>query len=278
MSIMPCSVAWLASGPARTRIALEIGNTFIPGPVAVYNTVGEIRGSEKPDEYVIVGAHLDSWDLAQGTTDNGTGSSVVLETARILAQAASSRTAPSASYCSPARSRACTAPRHTSSGTRTKPRTSLAWSTTPERDEWSAWDCKERKAMKPVLQAELVSLKQLGFKGVNLRSMGGSDHVSFEPVGVPGFAMRQDLGEYRFTHHSQSDTLDKAKEPELVQGAEVLAIAALHVANLPEMLPRDKPVPQPGQRGNRGERPGRYGEGKAPPAKTAGGEKVTSSP
>ena len=69
---------------AKTRIELEVKNTFIPGPITVYNTVGEIRGSEKPDEFVVVGAHLDSWDLGQGTTDNGTGSSIVLETARVL--------------------------------------------------------------------------------------------------------------------------------------------------------------------------------------------------
>ena len=67
--------------PARTRVELEVRNKFNPGPLAVYNTVGEIPGSEKPDEYVILGAHLDSWDLAQGTTDNGTGSVVVLEAA-----------------------------------------------------------------------------------------------------------------------------------------------------------------------------------------------------
>src|SRR5262249_36643402 len=55
--------------PARTCIEIEVTNKFIDGPIAVYNTVGEIKGSEKPDEFVIVGAHLDSWDLAQGTTD-----------------------------------------------------------------------------------------------------------------------------------------------------------------------------------------------------------------
>src|SRR5262249_37751738 len=69
----------------KTRIELEVSNKFIPGPIKVYNTVGEIRGSEKPDEVVVCGAHIDSWDLGQGTTDNGTGTCVVLETARILA-------------------------------------------------------------------------------------------------------------------------------------------------------------------------------------------------
>src|SRR5262249_5463045 len=72
--------------PARTRIALEVTNKLIPGPVAGYNTVGEIRGRDKPDQFVVVGAHLDSWDLAQGTTDNGTGTAVVLEAARVLAR------------------------------------------------------------------------------------------------------------------------------------------------------------------------------------------------
>src|SRR4029077_11686479 len=54
--------------------------------ITVYNTVGEIKGNDKPDEFVILGAHLDSWDLGQGTTDNGTGTCVVLEAARILAK------------------------------------------------------------------------------------------------------------------------------------------------------------------------------------------------
>src|SRR5207302_6213901 len=65
---------------------LDVSNTFVPGPMPAYNRVGEIRGSEKPEEYVVVGAHLDSWDLGQGATDNGTGTAVVLETARILAK------------------------------------------------------------------------------------------------------------------------------------------------------------------------------------------------
>ena len=69
--------------PAKTKVEVEITNKFIPGPITVYNTVGEIPG-EKTDEFVVVGAHLDSWDLAQGTTDNGTGTCITLETARLI--------------------------------------------------------------------------------------------------------------------------------------------------------------------------------------------------
>src|SRR5205823_1125935 len=68
------------------------------------------------------------------------------------------------------------------------------------------------------------------------------DHQSFDSKGVPAFAFQQDPAEYRFSHHSQSDTLDKAKEPDLIQGAQVMAVAGLHVANLPSLLPREKPA------------------------------------
>ena len=97
-----------------------------------------------------------------------------------------------------------------------------------------------RADVKDLLEGELTSLNDLGFKGLNTRGMGGSDHQSFEAVGVPGFAVQQDMSEYRLTHHSQSDTLDKAKEADLTQGAQVLAVTALRVANLPELLPRTK--------------------------------------
>ena len=94
--------------------------------------------------------------------------------------------------------------------------------------------------IKPILEAELGSLKDIGFKEVNTRSLQGSDHQSFDAVGVPGFAFQQDPAEYRLTHHSQSDTLDKGKEADLIQGAQVMAVTGLRVANLPDLLPREK--------------------------------------
>jgi hypothetical protein len=72
--------------------------------------------------------------------------------------------------------------------------------------------------------------------------MGGSDHASFEQVGVPGFAVQQDMNEYFLTHHSQSDTLDKVREADLLQGALVMAVTARRVADLAMLLPRDKPT------------------------------------
>ena len=71
---------------ASPRIQGRVENTIGRAPVQQWNTVAELRGIERPGQVVILGAHLDSWDLGQGVTDNGTGSMVVLEAARALAQ------------------------------------------------------------------------------------------------------------------------------------------------------------------------------------------------
>jgi carboxypeptidase Q len=236
--------------PAKTRVEIEIVNKMIPGPVTVYNTVGEIRGTEKPDEVVIVGAHLDSWDLGQGTTDNGTGTCCVLETARSLVKAG----------VKPKRTiRFClfTGEEQGLYGSRAYvqahkdelPKISLCLVHDTGTGKVIGLGLQGRESIKPILESELVALKELGLKDINLRGMGGSDHASFEQAGVPGFAVQQDMSEYNLTHHSQSDTLDKAHEPDLVEGVQVLAVAAVRVANLPSLLPRDKP---PGSERGRG--------------------------
>lgn len=228
--------------PARTRVEIEIINKFIPGPIPVYNTVGDIKGTEKPDEYVILGAHLDSWDLACGTTDNGTGSVVVLEAARILAR---SNVKPKRTI----RFVLFTGEEQGLHGSRAYikkhkdalPRISMCLVHDTGTGKVHGIGLQGREAVKAILEPELVSLKAIGFKGVNLRRMGGTDHLSFEQAGVPGFAVQQDMSDYRLTHHTQVDTLDKAKEENLIQGAQVMAVTALRVANLPNLLPRERP-------------------------------------
>jgi carboxypeptidase Q len=229
---------------AVPQLQVNVTNRFSDGPVTCYNTVGEITGSDRSDEIVILGAHLDSWDLASGTTDNGTGSSVILEAARALA----------------AQARAGHRPRRTIrfvlfTGEEQGLHGSKAYvkAHTDELPKISAvivhdtgtgkvlnLNLMGRAAVQTVLEPELVSLKGIGFEGLNTNSSGGTDHLPFEKVGVPGFPCRQDWDEYRFTHHTQSDTFDKAKPENLVQGAQVLAVTALRIANLPALLPRDQ--------------------------------------
>ncbi|MCI0460073.1 MAG: M20/M25/M40 family metallo-hydrolase [Gemmataceae bacterium] len=229
--------------PARTRVEIEVQNKLIPGPIAVYNTIGEIPGKEKPDEFVVIGAHLDSWDLAQGTTDNGTGSCIVLEAARLLARSGVQprRTIRFVLFSGEEQglhgSRA-----YTQQHKDEMPKTSVALVHDTGTGRVVGLGLQGREVLKPILEAEIGSLKEIGVTDVNLRSMNGSDHMSFEQAGVPGLMLQQDMSGYTFTHHSQSDTLDKAREPDLIQGAQAMAVIAIRVANMPLLLPRDKPA------------------------------------
>lgn len=244
----------LASDPGRkVTVELDVANKFIPGPITCYNTVGEIRGEEKPDEFVVIGAHLDSWDLGQGTTDNGTGSCVILECARILGELAKQGVRPKRTirfvlYTGEEQglhgSREYTQ-RHKDEMSKTS--VSLVHDTGTGRVKGFA--LMGREAVRKVLEPELASLAEVGFEGLSLRFSGGSDHQSFERSGVPGFACVQEPDEYRLTHHTQTDTFDKAKEPNLIQGAQVMAVTALRIANLPDLLPRDRPAEAGGRRG-----------------------------
>jgi Zn-dependent M28 family amino/carboxypeptidase len=243
--------------PAHTRVELEVVNKFIPGPVTVYNTVGEIRGTEKPDEYVVCGAHLDSWDLGQGTTDNGTGSCTVLETARILGKAAQEGIRPKRTIrfilFTGEEEGLWGSRRYVEAHPADMPKTSAAFIHDTGTGRVVGVNAVGSEAIKETFDRELVSLKELGVS-VNLGrgggGGGGSDHATFQGVGVPGVMYQQDRAEYGFTHHSQSDTLDKAREPDLIESAQVMAICALRTANLPELLPRI-PV-NPGRRGGGG--------------------------
>ncbi|AMV28456.1 Aminopeptidase S [Gemmata sp. SH-PL17] len=226
-----------------TRVEVEIENKFIPGPIVVYNTIGEVRGSEKPDEIVVVGAHLDSWELGSGTTDNGTGSCVVLETARTVAKLAKDGQPPKRTI------RFCLftgeeqglygSKKYVEKHKEDMPKHSVALVHDTGTGKVLGFGTQGRKNIIPILEPQLESLKAIdGWKGLDIAGMGGTDHLPFESAGVPGFACKQDMDEYRFTHHTQSDTFDKAKEPNLLQGAQVMAVTAVRVANLPELLPR----------------------------------------
>jgi carboxypeptidase Q len=85
-------------------------------------------------------------------------------------------------------------------------------------------------------------LKAVGLLESSEKPQGGSDHVSFNQAGVPGFYGIQAVEQYFQTHHSQADTFDQAKESGLIQGAQVMAVWAYNVAQLADLLPR-KPAP-----------------------------------
>jgi carboxypeptidase Q len=228
-------------GPVTVEI--ELTNTLSEKPVEVYNTVAEIRGTEKPDEVVILGAHLDSWDLGTGTTDNGTGSMTVLEAARALVKL------------------------------NIKPKRTIRFVLFTGEEEGLVGSKMYVEAHKnelekisgvlvhdtgtgqvltlglhdnyqdrEIVDQVLAPLGELKLLEPSMLRQFGTDHASFDEAGVPGFWVIQDGAEYSKTHHSQSDTFDKAWKDNLVQGAQVLAAWAYNTAQLPAMLPR-RPLP-----------------------------------
>ena len=235
--------------PAVTRVEVEISNTLVPGPVTCFNTVGEVKGSEKPDEFVVVGAHLDSWDLATGTMDNGTGSCTVLETARVVAALAKKgyppkRTIRFALFTGEEQG-LWGSKRYVERHKDEMAKTSIALVHDTGTGKVYGFGVHGQAKVKEILERELTTVAAgEGWKGIDMGGVFGSDHQAFHPAGVPGLAARQDIDEYRLTHHTQTDTFDHAKTGNLSQGAGVLAITATRVANLPELLPRMEFVPR----------------------------------
>src|SRR5580700_7286247 len=231
----------LKHGPVQVEI--EMTNTMGDKPVEVYNTVADLRGSEKPDEMVILGAHLDSWDLGTGSTDNGTGSMAVLEAARALAKLnlKPKRTIRFALfsgeeeglYGSQEYVKAHQNELEKISGVLVHDTGTGRVLTLGLHDNY-----QDRELIDQVLSP----LHELNLLEPSMARSYGTDHLSFDEVGIPGFFCIQDPAEYRLTHHSQSDTFDKVWKDELNQGAEVLAAWAYNTAQLPGMLPR-RPLP-----------------------------------
>jgi carboxypeptidase Q len=227
------------------EVELEIKNSVSAKPVEVYNTVADLRGSEKPEEMVILGGHLDSWDLATGATDDGTGAMAVLEAARALAKldVRPKRTIRFVLFSGEEQGligskeyvKAHKDELSKISGVLIHDTGTGRVLTIGMHDNYQA------RAKVDQVIAPLGELKLLE---PSMRRTYGEDSFSFAEVGVPGFWCEQSLAEYRLTHHSQSDTFDKVWKDDINQGAQVLAAWAYNTANLPELLPRRQFTPR----------------------------------
>ncbi len=227
------------------KMELNISSKFIEGPVTVYNTVGEIRGSEKPDEFVLLGAHLDSWDLGTGTVDNGTGSMAVLEAARLLkATGAKPKRSIRFVLFSGEEEGLHGSEAYVAAHKAEMPNMSVGYvhdiGTGRVKGAW----LQERAECKPLLEQQFSLLKELGLTDSEPillpNKMNGTDHASFDNVGVPAFAFNQDSANYELMHHSQTDTFDKVRADDLKQGACVLAILGYDAAQMADRFPRKK--------------------------------------
>jgi len=219
------------------RLELMLGGKLSKAPVNDYNVVGELKGSEKPEEVVILGAHLDSWDLGTGATDNGTGSVAALEALRAL-------------IALPVK------PKRTIrvvlfSGEEQGLLGSKAYAEAhkPEMDRIQAvlvddmgtgrirgWALQGREDLRAPLAAAISPMNDLGLRELPLTRVGATDHASFLPFGVPAFSAFQEAEDYHtHTHHSHVDTLERVQPEALTQGAQALAVTAWELANAPAL-------------------------------------------
>jgi hypothetical protein len=269
-----CMNSRLADGqPVEAEFDLK--NTFTKGPIPVYDTIAEIRGTTLPDEVVIISGHLDSWNgpQSQGTTDNGTGSAVTLEAARILAAA---KAKPKRTI----RFILWTGEEQGLLGSAAyvkylKDHNQLEGvSAVLVDDGGTNWEgglpCMDNEvpflaAATAPINGRFYSEADKKFMDVNIHrekvfnQVMGSDHASFMREHIPGFFWDEvGRADYNHTHHTQYDRLDQAIPEYLRQSATCAAVTAYNLACAPALLPRpsESEWPQRGGARSPGGRPG----------------------
>ena len=232
-------MARLIAAEITPRLEGRVDNRLGKNSIRQWNTVAEIKGTQWPGQVVILGAHLDSWDLGTGVTDNGTGSMVVLEAARAIAQSGlkPKRTIRFVLFSGEEQgllgSRAYAETHAPTAGS-----TQAVLVLDNGTGAITGQALQKRRDLEGLWRELLAPVAGLDADSVREASKMGTDHLSFLPYGVPGFNFDQLRRGYNHTHHSQSDTYDKAVAGDLKQAAAVMAVTAYELANLPELLPR----------------------------------------
>jgi hypothetical protein len=231
------------AGAEPVRLEFEIGSQFLHGPIPQYNVVADIRGSEWPDEYVIVQAHIDAWDGAQGACDNGTGVATTLEAARLIqvAEIRPRRTIRFVLYSGEEQGL------HGSRGyvdlhVEELERISVVFN----HDNGTNYlrGIGVTSAMLEDFHAVFAPIQRLDperpfeVREVTGLRPGPSDHSPFVSAGVPAFHWDQSNEGYRRLHHTQHDTLEEVDDADQSHSALVIAMAALGFANLDHRVDR----------------------------------------
>lgn len=223
----------LARGPVTVHLVL--GCRELP-PAVSANVIGEVRGRERPEEVVVVSAHLDSWDLGTGAVDDGAGCAIAIEAARMIAESPRRprRTIRVVLFANEENGLAGGrgyAARHASELARHAGAFEADSGTgRPLGFSWRAAD-----SLEPALAAVAKLLEPLGAGALRRGGLGGADISPMAPAGVPLFGLRQETGRYFDYHHTADDTFDKIEPDALDGGAAALAAMAYAVADLPEV-------------------------------------------
>ncbi|MGA9119418.1 MAG: M20/M25/M40 family metallo-hydrolase [Bacteroidota bacterium] len=238
------------------ELDVNLSDDAVPG----MNVIGEIPGTDLKDEVVMIGAHLDSWHPGTGACDNGTGVTTAMEAMRIL----------SALGVKPRRtiriglwggeeqglfgSRAYVA-QHFGEREKTDRDQTGSLTTKPEYDRFCAYFNDDNgsgrfrgiylqgdEAARSIFRAWLAPFADLGASTITSANTGGTDHLSFDAIGLPGFQFIQDPLEYGRTYHTNFDVYERASEEDLKQSAIIMASFAFDAAMGDQKLPHI-PIP-----------------------------------
>jgi carboxypeptidase Q len=268
-------IARLLAAKQTVELELNIKNNFIDAPTQ-WDTIAELPGvdKDKKDELVMLGAHLDSWHSGTGATDNGAGSVVMMEAMRILkavgvkprrtiriglwtgeeqgllgsqwyvAQHFGSRP----ESTDPERKGDPTVTRRDAGPVTVKPeqaKVSVYFNVDNGTGKIRGVYMQENAGVEPIFEAWMKPFHDLGMDTLTMRNTGGTDHLSFDAVGIPGFQFIQDPIEYDTrTHHSNMDVYDRLQADDLKQMAVIVASWVYMAAQRDQMFPR-KPIEPP---------------------------------
>ena len=247
-------IARLLEKNIPVTLAFDIQAKFTE-PSDSFNIVAEIPGTDPNAGFVMLGGHFDSWTGGTGATDNAAGSAVAMEAMRILKtlDLKMRRTVRIALW---------TGEEQGILGSRAYVKEHFAdpadMKLKPEHARLSGYYnldngsgkvrgiyIQDNDEVRPIFEAWMAPLKDLGASTLTIRNTGSTDHMSFDAVGLPGFQFIQDPLEYGTrSHHSNMDVYDRLQANDLEQASAVMAWFVYNTAARPDMLPR-KPLPKP---------------------------------
>jgi carboxypeptidase Q len=266
-------IARLLGQKQDVSLELNVQSSFYDDDPMQYDTIAEIPGTDKDrkDEVVMLGAHLDSWHAGTGATDNGAGTIVMMEAVRILkALDVHPRRTIRIGLWSGEEEGLLGSQFYVEHHFGSRPpideaamkgmptlirREAGDVTVKPEQAKVSAYFnvdngtgkirgiyLQENEAVAPIFKAWMEPFKDLGMTTLTMRNTGGTDHLSFDAVGIPGFQFIQDPMDYETrTHHSNMDVYDRLQPDDLKQAAVIVASFVYEAAQRDQMLPR-KPI------------------------------------
>ena len=249
-------------------VEADIKSTFTPNP-PMFNVVGEIRGTDKADEVVMLGAHFDSWHASTGATDNAAGSAAMLEAMRILKTSGVRlrRTVRIGLWSGEEQGLIGSrlyVQQHFGGGAG-RGRGAAPVPTTPEHAKFAGYFnidngtgairgvyLQGNAAVGPIFKEWMKPFNTIGMTHITAGNTGGTDHQSFDGVGLPGWQFIQDGIEYgSLTHHTNLDSYERLQADDMRKNATIAAAFAFLAANREQLLPRKPAAAGAGRGGDR---------------------------